>query len=315
MLISPALRPQEEAAAGPPEGEDVEGLAVQRQLHRHYTSLLAEPEGFAAVPGWRQRQEVERIERAWVDLLDARVARHELPDRASQFEPWYFAQAARHTELIAGLTSHLEGRATLAEMATFFAFEEKVDSKFDDLMALAQLGTSGRVKLAIGENYWDEMGEGDPRLVHTTLFDASVTWMRGQLGARGADRDRAELPEVYANANQLLMYGLNRRYAPRLLGALGVLEQTASRRFRAMVDGCVRLGVPADVIAYQRLHVGVDHDHGAEWFEHVLAPLVRRSGELLGEICRGVLTRCEVAVRYYETALSQLLGAGRAGSP
>jgi hypothetical protein len=295
--------------------EGVEGVEAQRRLHRHYTSLLAEPECFAAAPSLDQMQEIERIERAWLERLDGRCAELELPSGAAQFRDWYFEHAARHTQMIAGLTSYLEHRASVAEMALFFAVEEKVDSKFDDLMALAQLGTSGEVKLAIGDNYWDEMGCGDPRQVHTTLFDISVTWMRARLDAGELARSRLELPEVYANANQLLMYGLHRRYAPRLIGALGVLEQTASQRFQAMVRGCTRLGVPSDVIAYQRVHVGVDHDHGAEWFEHVLTPLVHRSPALLAEICRGVLTRCDVAVRYYTTVQSRLLSPARTEAP
>jgi hypothetical protein len=312
-MLTPAPAPPE-VTAGIPGGEDVESLAVQTRLHRHYLSLIAEPEHFAAAPSLPQQQDIERIERAWLAELDARAARYELPESAAQFRDWYFEHAARHTELLAGFTSYLEHRASVSEMALFFAVEEKVDSKFDDLMALAQLGTSGRVKLTIGDNYWDEMGCGDLSLVHTTLFTTSVTWMREQLDARGREKARIELPEVYANANQLLMYGLSRRLAPRLIGALGVLEQTASQRFSAMVRGCTRLGVPADVIAYQRIHVGVDHDHGAEWFEHVLTPLAQRSPELLAEICRGVLTRCDVAVRYYHTVQAQLLSAERRGA-
>jgi hypothetical protein len=297
------------------EDGDVESLTIQTRLHRHYAALLAEPECFAAVPSLAQQREVERIERAWIDALDARCAHLELPDGPGQFREWYFEQAARHTELIVGFTSYLEHRASLPEMALFFAVEEKVDSKFDDLMALAQLGTSSSVKLTIGDNYWDEMGMGDARQVHTTLFSTSVTWMREHLDARGLDRSRLELAEAYANANQLLMYGLGRRYAPRLIGALGVLEQTASQRFSAMVRGCTRLGVPPDVIAYQRVHVGIDHDHGAEWFEHVLTPLAQRGPALLAEVCRGVLTRCDVAVRYYHAVQSKLLSAERKGPP
>lgn len=312
----PASRDSASPLVPAPPGElpgdpDVEGVDVQRRLHRHYTSLLAEPECFEAAPSLRQVQEIEPLERAWIERLDARCAPHELPAGAAQFRDWYFEHAARHTQMIAGFTSYLEHRASVAEMAMFFAVEEQVDGKFDDLMALAQLGTSGEVKLAIGDNYWDEMGCGDPRQVHTTLFDTSVRWMRERLDEQGLARSRLELPEVYANANQLLMYGLHRRYAPRLIGALGVLEQTASQRFQAMVRGCTRLGVPADVIAYQRVHVGVDHDHGAEWFEHVLTPLVHRSPALLAEICRGVLTRCDVAVRYYHTVQSRLLSSER----
>jgi hypothetical protein len=296
-LAADVLSPH--AAVGGLDAERLESLSLQKRLHRHYTALLAEPESFTVVPSLTDMQAIHEIEHAWIRHLDGRCMGFELPSTAAQFKEWYFTHAGRHTAVTDRFTSYLTHEASLSEMAMFFIVEEKVDSKFDDLMALAQLGTSGGVKLTIGDNYWDEMGHGNPRLVHTTLFNTSVTWMREQIQVKGIGEGDIDFPEIYTNANQLLMYGLSRRHAPRLIGALGVLEQTAPQRFQAMVDGCVRLGVPKEVIAYQSLHVGVDHDHGSEWFAHVLAPLVQRSPLLMEEICRGVLTRCDVATRYY----------------
>jgi hypothetical protein len=290
-----------------PSSTPLEELSIQQRLHRHYTSLLAEPEDLTSIPSLPQIQEVHELEQAWIQFLDSRSASFELPASGAQFKDWYFEQAARHTAATGRFTDYLTHHASLTEMAMFFVVEEKVDSKFDDLMALAQLGTSGKVKLTIGDNYWDEMGHGDPRFVHTTMFNISVTWMKEQLQSRGIGSNQIEFPEIYANANQLLMYGLSRRLAPRLIGALGVLEQTASQRFQAMVDGCTRLGVPKHVIAYQALHVGVDHSHGNDWFEHVLLPLANRSPLLLEELCRGVLTRCDVAIRYYQAVEERLV--------
>jgi Iron-containing redox enzyme len=287
--------------------DTLEGLPLQHRLHRHYTSLLAEPERFVDTPSLSTQQEIHDIEEAWIRHLDARTAGFELPTTSAQFKDWYFSHVQRHAAATANFTTYLTEQASLSEMAMFFIVEEKVDSRFDDLMALAQLGTSGKVKLTIGDNYWDEMGHGNPRFVHTTMFNTSVTWMREQLQARGIVQSDIDFPEIFTNANQLLMYGLSRRYAPRLIGALGVLEQTAPQRFQAMVDGCVRLGVPKDVMAYQSLHVGVDHDHGTQWFEHVLLPLAQRSPQLMEELCRGVLTRCDVAVRYYHEVEERLV--------
>ncbi|EPX56300.1 hypothetical protein D187_007642 [Cystobacter fuscus DSM 2262] len=285
----------------------LEGLSLQQRLHRHYTSLLAEPECFLETPSLSSMREIHELEDAWLRHLDARSVGFELPSSSARFKDWYFSHVQRHSAATASFTSYLAEQASLSEMAMFFIVEEKVDSKFDDLMALAQLGTSGKVKLTIGDNYWDEMGHGNPRFVHTTMFNTSVTWMREQLQAKGITPSDIEFPEIFTNANQLLMYGLSRRHAPRLIGALGVLEQTASQRFQAMVDGCVRLGVPKDVIAYQSLHVGVDHDHGSQWFDHVLLPLTQRSPLLMEEICRGVLTRCDVATRYYREVEARLV--------
>ncbi len=288
------------------DNDPLESLELHRRLHRHYTSMLAEPEHFAAVPTLLRMQEIHEVERAWIELLDARTAGLELPSSSAHFKEWYLHQAARHSAATSGFSEYLTHQATLPEIAMFIVVEEKVDSRFDDLMALAQLGTSGQVKLIIGENYWDEMGHGNKRFVHTTMFNTSVTWMRERLQAQGVDSNLMDFYEMYANANQLLMYGLSRRYTPRLIGALGVLEHTAAQRFQAMVDGCTRLSVPPEVIAYQFMHVGVDHNHGVQWLEHVLLPLIQRSPRLMLEICRGVLTRCDVAIRYYAAIKARL---------
>lgn len=178
--------------------------------------------------------------------------------------------------------------------------EELVDSKFDDLMAMVQIGTQGCTKLTIAENYWDEMGHGDLNGVHTRMFEHSAVYMRARLAESGVNRNRLYCSQAFENACILLMYGIHRRLNPRALGAMGVLEQSASPRFQAMVDGCDRLGVPPDVIDYQRVHVHVDADHGAEWFEGVFLPLVHGSPLLLREICLGVATRVRIADGYYQ---------------
>jgi hypothetical protein len=94
--------------------------------------------------------------------------------------------------------------------------------------------------------------------------------------------------------------------APRALAAMGLMEYSAPARFQAMVDGCTRLGVPADVVLYQRIHVHVDADHGVEWLENVLVPLAHRSAGVLREIGMGALVRERVANAYYERVWQQM---------
>lgn len=58
----------------------------------------------------------------------------------------------------------------------------KVDGKFDDLIALAQLGIQDpKMKLALARNYWDEMGNGNPEDIHTTLFSISASTLEWNL--------------------------------------------------------------------------------------------------------------------------------------
>ncbi|MEE1930437.1 iron-containing redox enzyme family protein [Streptomyces sp. TRM 70351] len=266
-------------------------------LHSHYVAYMSGPEDFARTPRLNTDPHIRQIEDAWLRWEDAQVDQSQLPRTGAAFRDWFLAVADDHTQ--PEFCAYLAEEATLPEMALFFMGEELVDSKFDDLMAMVQIGTQGHTKLTIAENYWDEMGEGDINGVHTRMFEHSAVYMRARLADAGIDRSALHCPEAFENACLLLMYGIHRHLNPRALGAMGVLEQSASPRFQAMVDGCDRLGVPPDVIDYQRVHVHVDADHGAEWFDGVFVPLVDRSPELLREISLGVATRVRVADAYY----------------
>ncbi|MEV0263559.1 iron-containing redox enzyme family protein [Streptomyces sp. NPDC050617] len=288
--------------------------ALLSRLHAYYVAYMGGPEDFAAIPRLNADHEIVEIENAWLAWEDAQVDTATLPETGAAFHDWFLEVAAQHTQ--PEFCDYLAHEASLEEMALFFMGEELVDSKFDDLMAMVQIGTEGKTKLTIAENYWDEMGEGELDHVHTRMFEHSAVYMRKQLAEAGIGREALFCPEAFENASMLLMYGIHRHLNPRALGAMGVLEQSASPRFQAMVDGCNRLGVPGDVIDYQRVHVHVDADHGAEWFEGVFLPLVGRSPELLREISLGVATRVRVANAYYRRiwdamrALPQR-GAGR----
>ncbi|MGW7520032.1 iron-containing redox enzyme family protein [Streptomyces sp. NPDC054796] len=292
------------ADGAPPEPAAREALLSQ--LHAHYVAYMSGPEDFTRVPRLNTDPQITATEEAWLRWEDAQVDESQLPKTGEEFREWFLAVADAHTQ--PEFCRYLAEDATLEQMALFFMGEELVDSKFDDLMAMVQIGTEGHTKLTIAENYWDEMGEGDINGVHTRMFEHSAVYMRARLADAGVDRSALNCPEAFENASLLLMYGIHRHLNPRALGAMGVLEQSASPRFQAMVDGCDRLGVPSDVIDYQRVHVHVDADHGEEWFKGVFVPLVGRSPELLREISLGVATRVRVANAYYQ----RIWGAMRA---
>ncbi|MEV6948716.1 iron-containing redox enzyme family protein [Streptomyces sp. NPDC051172] len=290
---------QELALAFPASGPHDRDLRLKllRRLHAHYVAYMAGPEDFASIPRLNHDRSIAAIEDSWFAWEDRQVDQGDLPATGKEFRDWFLVTADRHTQ--PEFCEYLAKEASLNEIALFFMGEELVDSKFDDLMALVQIGTQGHTKLTIAENYWDEMGEGNIEHVHTRMFEHSARYMRARLDEAGVDYSNLHFPEAYENAALLLAYGIHRHLNPRALGAMGVLEQSASPRFQAMVDGCRRLEVPEDVIDYQRIHVHVDADHGAEWFEGVFVPLVDHSPQLLREISLGVLTRVRVANGYY----------------
>jgi hypothetical protein len=290
--------------SGPPDRDT--RLDLLKRLHAHYVEYMAGPESFGRIPRLNEDPEIRAVEWEWQRWEDATVDPSSLPATAAEFREWFPEVSARHTQ--PEFCRHLAEEATLNEIAYFFMAEELVDGKFDDLMALVQIGAFGKTKLTIAENYWDEMGHGRIEEMHTRMFEHSARYMRARLAEAGIDYSNLYCLEVYENAALLLMYGIHRHLVPRALGAMGVLEQSASPRFQAMVDGCERLGVPHDVIEYQRIHVHVDADHGAEWFEGVFVPLVAKSPELLREISLGVATRIRVADAYYAEIWNQMAG-------
>lgn len=289
-------------------------LHYLRELHRFYIRFFTPPEQILSLPNWDTPDAIARIESAWNRYEETRVhAGHPaLPTTPDQFRDWFFATADEHE--YHDLCDYLRHEATLLDVALFMLAEEKVDGRFDDIIALAQLGTSGVTKMTIARNFWDEMGDGDYGLVHTSMFNHSAGWMRAH-GTADHDVDLGilEFAEVYGNACELLMYGLRRQWSLRSLASIGLLERTAPARFSATVDACRRLGVPADVVRYQQVHAHVDEEHGREWFDGVLDPIVRKNPDVIPEVALGVLIRGNVSAEFYRKVQDVLFGLDRGG--
>ncbi|MGM9491876.1 iron-containing redox enzyme family protein [Ideonella sp. YS5] len=284
----------------------------QQRLNEHYLRLLAPPSKFQQVPDANERAAIAAIELAWNRHEESRLDLTRLPGSAVSFAAWYGALHRRHREQVEPFFDHLARQATLQDLALYIGMEEQVDGRFDDVIALAQLGMTGTMKLALAENFWDEMGGGRLEHMHTRLFSHSANHLRRYLG--GVDVAALVPAQALANGNLLLMYALDRRHAARLLGALAILEHTAPFRFSRTVRGLRRLGVPQDVIHFHELHIEVDAHHGRQLFERVLQPLAARSPETLREICIGCLVRFNIALDYY-ASLSQTMQRLRLGAP
>jgi len=292
--------------------DDVAKLRFLRELHGHYLNFFTPPEESLKIGDIEASPRVARIEEAWNAYEERRAlaAIPSLPTNVEEFRDWYFTVAAENE--YEDLCDYLRNDATLLDIALFMLAEEKVDGRFDDIIALSQIGTTGVTKMTIAHNFWDEMGNGDYDTVHTSMFDHSANWMRTAVVAEhDIDLDSVlEIPEVYANACELLMYGLNRKHILRSLASIGLLEQTAPARFAATVDGSRRLGVPADVVRYQEVHVHVDEDHGREWFDGVFVPVIERNPQAAAEFAIGVQIRGHVASEFYRKVQDTLFGLG-----
>lgn len=265
---------------------------VQLALHKMLSWRIAD----ASAPGERSallfaiRRDIERI---WSNIEFARCASDALPVAPGGFESWMRGLVERHPAARHPLYDFIAERADLTAFRTFIAAESTVDARFDDLLALTQLGVSGDAKVEIARNYWDEMGAGDSATVHTTMFSKVC---------RAIDLNAANLPapsaEALACGNLLLMYASDRGSYDLAIGALGVTEALAPFRFRRVIEGWNRLALDDDALEYYRLHVHVDDDHTTGWINEVIAPRLETSPETLAPICQGVLTRLNTSLDY-----------------
>lgn len=276
--------------------------ALIARLQTHFHAYLSPPENFRSIPDLASDPDIVAIANRWVEWEDEQVDVADLPTSGADFRDWFMGISSRHEQ--EEFCHFLRHEATARQIAVFVLAEELVDSRFDDLVAIAQLGADELSKLTLAENYWDEMGQGSLEGMHSRLFEASARPMSRLLTQEEIDTLRTH--EVIENATIVLLYGLMRRFAPRGLAALGLMETTAPARFAAMVDGGRRVGLPEEVITYQQVHIHIDENHGAEWLENVLVPLASRSADMCREIALGALTRERIANAYYTRVLAQM---------
>lgn len=279
-------------------GMELHSLKHQQELNGFFLRQLSPPGLFAQAPGAADNVDLREFEQRWNTYEENRLDLNGLPGTAAEFSDWYQRLHRQHREDVAPFFEHLANAATVRELAFYISMEEQVDGRFDDVIALAQLGMVGDMKLALAENFWDEMGLGKLADMHTRLFSTSAAHMRHYL--EGVNLASMITAEAVKNGNLLLMYALNRRFAARLLGSLAILEHTAPYRFSRTVRGLRRLDMPEEVIYYHELHIEVDANHGKQLLERVLKPLVAESPAALREVCIGCLIRYNVAVDYYD---------------
>ncbi|MDN7177160.1 iron-containing redox enzyme family protein [Caballeronia sp. SEWSISQ10-4 2] len=277
-------------------------LAGQLQLNAFYLRELAPPSAPETIPLAADYAGILGLETAWNDYEASRIELTDVPANAEQFEEWYIALRNTHRKEVAPFFDFLAEDASLPQLSLFVSLEAQVDGRFDDIIALSQLGMDGDMKLALAENYWDEMGLGDVDEMHTRVFTRAAPYFKEQLGDLDLD---VHMPiSALKNGNLLLMYALRRQHVGRLLGALTLLEQTVPYRFTRMLKGMDRHNVPKEHRYYHDLHVPVDANHGKQLVARVLLPLARQNPRIILDLCEGCLIRYGIEKEYYAGARS-----------
>jgi hypothetical protein len=227
----------------------------------------------------------QRCEADWLAELEALT----LPAGVDDMDPIGAMRALAARDRLPAVYKWLARSASWEETVHFLAVEGGPDAGFDDLVAVCQVGLAGSAKMELATNYWDEMGDGDPDAVHTTLHDRLVE-------AIGMPR----VPLVDQPVSALARAGLggllatNRWLQPEMLGALGLIELQAGPRCRLVLKAFERCGAPAAAYPFYQVHAEVDPRHGKDWLDKAIVPVVAEQPQWGERIVRGALWRSEV---------------------
>lgn len=248
---------------------------------------------------------LRELERPWEKSLLRRVhAAHDLSESSLPSDPAAFAEWYRNTAFTHPLYEHdlyafLASEASRAQLEWFFRMECAGEAAFDDLVAMAQVGTRGDVKMEMASNYWDEMGKGKPHAVHTHLFHQLIE----DLGLEAPPAD--ELPwQVLAGVNVMLWSCIPRRNAFRAQGTLGAVELLAPQRCTRVVHGATRLGLRKKTVVYYGAHAIIDIGHAEGWLQHVIEPQVAAHPASRIGIAEGLIARADASLDYFDFCLA-----------
>jgi hypothetical protein len=240
-------------------------------------------------------------ERYMLKRAHARVDLSEsaLPAEPSAFAEWFRTTAFNHPLYEHELYTFLACDATRRQLEWFFTMECAGEAAFDDLVALAQVGTRGMVKMEMASNYWDEMGRGRAHAVHTHLFFRLIE----DLELKAPDAE--SLPwQVLAGVNVMLWSCIPRRNAFRAQGVLGAVELLAPQRCTRIVNGAKRLGIRKKSVVYYGAHAIIDIGHAEGWLQHVIEPQVAAHPDSRFGIAEGLLARADASLDYFDYCLA-----------
>lgn len=251
----------------------------------------ARHQGHPAVADLKSRLEIQ-----WLDELDTAWQRApQLPDASTPAGAVAAMRTVAARDRLPTAYRWLAKQASWSELVNFLAVEGGPDGGFDDLVAVCQIGLSGSAKLELAQNYWEEMGGGDPDGVHTTLHERLVEAV--QMPQVPRHDQPVEALERSALGGLL---ATNRWLQPEMLGALGLLELQAGPRCRLVLQAFDRLGAPAAAYPFYVEHAEVDPRHGRDWMDKAIAPLVGAHPEWGPRIVKGAWWRSSINLRFFE---------------
>ena len=239
---------------------------------------------------------MQRLEGAFLETLRAEIAGRaaEAPDDVDGFIAWFEALQDNGPGQGDPLFPWLAEEASLDDFRWFLAQEAAGEAGFEDLTAMAQVKVPAEAKLELANNYWDEMGRGNPKGMHGPMLDGLIAALDLK------PRIDTTVWQSLALANAMTAMATTRRYAWHAIGALGVIELTAPGRSRATADGLKRLGLDGKARRYFELHAVLDVRHSKDWNDKVFRPLVAGDPRSARAMAEGALIRLTAGARCFE---------------
>jgi hypothetical protein len=236
------------------------------------------------------------------EIEQARSQLGDHPTDGSEYVNWLKRlisshRASRHPFYHAFIQDH----STREDLKYLLAQETCLDPRFDDILALIQLGAKGGAKMELAANYWDEMGNGQISDMHSVLFEDALA----ELDITRDYIDQHYLFEAKACGNISAALSLRRQHYFKAIGYYGVTEYLAPRRFRNLVSAWKRLGLPEKGMHYHELHISVDAGHAAGWFRNVVQPAMDQDPRVGRDIAIGALIRLNSSERYLDALLAR----------
>jgi hypothetical protein len=276
-----------------------DALAAIYALHRAPLVQIGDAVWFQHHPAISELK--ARLEADWIAELDALPVPHDNADVSTSLK----SLAAR--DRLPDLYRWVADEATWDEVREFLALEGGPDADFDDLVATCQIGIDGVPKVEMARNYWDEIGNGEPTEVHTTLYRR----MAAAVGIRAVPADQQPLSALTRG----LLGGLlstNRSLQPEMIGALGLIELQAGPRCRLVLQAFDRCGAPQDAYPFYRVHAEVDPRHGMDWVANVVEPICDAHPDWGQRILRGAAWRAGTNAEFFRDVSELLIDRRRA---
>ncbi len=248
------------------------------------------------------------LEATWMAFEKKRIPDVAFPQDPKDFAKWIKTYVLEHVSSNHPIYQRLADDCTFEEMSYFFSQEVTIDPRFDDLIALMQIGVRDpAIKLEIAGNFWDEMGNGTQEDVHSVMF--AHLYEELDIFKHGETfldvMNRASWPAL-ACGNSLLYSVLHRKNFNLALGALGTVEIISPLRFSHLVKGFSRLGLSARAIKYHRTHISIEARHGNGWLNNAVIPTVSADPGARHEVFAGAMLRLNTSMDYCQHIKTKL---------